>query len=851
MSADKEIVSKITAIHSQNSIGYIRKIFSCFEQNKIAVPLRSIELISHIEGTTIEEFVSVDNEFGWYSGGFTQRLENQTAMISFTSGTQGVPKGILLSHANLADVVRRLTRFMEIDGSIREYIGVPVYHSFGFGRVRTCLSAGGSVYIPENGFNLIELSKLLKSGAINSISAVPTLLRLVFENSHLFKNITEDIKWIEIGSQYMSAAEKEQVRLLFPKARVVMHYGLTEASRSTFLDISNSKSTDLESVGRATDGVEIRTGRDGVIEIRGEHVAQYKLGKTELIALTDHEGWIKTSDMGVVENNYLYYQGRVDDQINIGGLKISPEFVEREILLRLQCEKGVAVTRVPDELRGNGIQVVCETELFSKKEEILTISKSILAEMNIHPGSSLHIVSVDSLPVTDTGKTKRNLLEQSFNENQKSDIATVDDFNVGDKDLAGILQRALSIVNIHPHDSMINLGIDSLQLITASVHVEKYLGFLPDNWGALQVKELESLRGKNQKLQQVDKSNNRSLIVVSLIVAILIAGEVFLQTRSHVKTGRSVLNIVTGDTTMVFNKELGQVTYRPLLQQNVEDATKVNLKINSQGLRNSEIGPIKENELRLVVVGASTVAGIYAQRNEETFSKILAKLLQVNSGKYVNVINAGIPGYTISNINTLIEKVIIPLQPSAIIVYTGFNDMTKICKGDVPNATSRAKLGAPVLPKWIMSKDMIRKNTDFLRQTSVNNPQYINPQSIDFAKQGSELEKLVLLIKSANITPILMTNARSYKNVPDELKRELATLALYYFPCLDLDGVIAAGDSYNSMIRRVAKTQNTKIVDLGAVMPGGKEYFVDGIHFSLKGEKFTAKTIHDSVSKDF
>ncbi|MBD1847835.1 acyl--CoA ligase [Cyanobacteria bacterium FACHB-63] len=96
---------------------------------------------------------------------------DDVALISFTSGTEGSPKGVILSHNNLADVVKRLNSLMQIDDSISEYIGVPVYHSFGFGRCRAVAMAGGQFFIPGNGFNPSEIGAMLKNGEINAVSA--------------------------------------------------------------------------------------------------------------------------------------------------------------------------------------------------------------------------------------------------------------------------------------------------------------------------------------------------------------------------------------------------------------------------------------------------------------------------------------------------------------------------------------------------------------------------------------------------------------------------------------------------------------------------------------------------------
>ena len=97
----------------------------------------------------------------------------------------------------------------------------------------------------------------------------------------------------------MSGDEKAALRSFFPNARIVQHYGLTEASRSTFLTIDQAKSEELESVGGAVGSTEIKIGEEGEICIRGPHVASGLLTADGSIEpLTGSDGWLRTNDRG-------------------------------------------------------------------------------------------------------------------------------------------------------------------------------------------------------------------------------------------------------------------------------------------------------------------------------------------------------------------------------------------------------------------------------------------------------------------------------------------------------------------------------------------------------------------------
>src|SRR5690606_37233375 len=135
-----------------------------------------------------------------------------------TSGTEGEPKGVLLTHGNPGDVVARLDSGMQVDAQIREYVGLPVYHSFVFGRCRAVSAAGGRAFLPPRGFSPVEITAMLEAGQINAISALPSLWRVLLSARAVTPEAGRRVRWIEIGSQAMSASEKQALVALFPEA---------------------------------------------------------------------------------------------------------------------------------------------------------------------------------------------------------------------------------------------------------------------------------------------------------------------------------------------------------------------------------------------------------------------------------------------------------------------------------------------------------------------------------------------------------------------------------------------------------------------------------------------------------
>lgn len=471
---------KIIGVISVNSIDFVQTIFHCFQQNQIAVFLNSEEEFYKIEQTGIQEIIRPKLKFGWCETKFIPQDKDSIAQIAFTSGTTGNPKGVILTHQNLNDVVQRLNQIMEVDSSIREYVGVPVNYSFGFGRCRAVATVGGKFYVPENGFYPLEIKEMLLQGTINAISAVPSLWRLLFQCQDIFGEETNKVRWIEIGSQYMSQKEKELLRHLFPQAKIIQHYGLTEASRSTFLEINSTASKHLESVGKVYGKTKIKISPEQKIMIKGPHVAQKILVNGKLIDNVDNDGWLTTSDLGKLEDEYIYYQGRADDLINCGGIKISPETIEKLIREKLKIQAGITVARIKDSLRGDGILVAVLKDANLSLEKIKKSAQEAIATHNIKSFDAIKLIELEEFPRTATGKIKRKELAQIFeshsNHNTSIDSNTLDvDKNISEceKQIMTIWQSVLGVRNINVESNFFEIGGDSLSAISVMMKIEQ------------------------------------------------------------------------------------------------------------------------------------------------------------------------------------------------------------------------------------------------------------------------------------------------------------------------------------------------------------------------------------------
>lgn len=512
--------ASVVCVSAESCPEFLRAVFSLYEQQQLfAVVRRDVADDPRLAGA---ERLLLENgsKAGWFHTNFALSNSDAPAQIVFSSGTEGLPKAIVLTHRNLSDVVERLNAVMQVTAEIREYVGVPVTYSFGLGRVRSVMAAGGTVYVPEK-FNPSEIRRMLEQGEINALSAVPSLCRILLNSAEMFEGIGKQIRWIEIGSQYMAADDKAAIRRLFPNARIVQHYGLTEASRSTFIDISKAKSEHLDSVGPVTGPVEIRIDTEGAICIRGNHVARYQLvTATELAPLTDAQGWLITKDRGEIRDGHLYFLGRMDDQINVAGVKLSSEHLEQRISLALPQVAGhFAVAAVEDPMRGQLPLIAIEKDRAEFLPQIEKIMAEAMAFYGVSGGEAFRSIPVDKLPVTGSGKVQRAQLRTLYKPAAIEKAPRAWGLSRVPKSVREVYQSHFPNTQIGPETTFETLGGDSLNYISVSLELEKLLGELPENWGKLPLAELEKVKSSKHFWSRLDTPTAFRALSIMLVIA--------------------------------------------------------------------------------------------------------------------------------------------------------------------------------------------------------------------------------------------------------------------------------------------------------------------------------------------
>ena len=370
---------------------------------------------NNIRTIGLKEFEELASEFSVPS--FPEG--NQIADILFTTGTTGKPKGVTLTYDNEAAAARNINEFIGNTGNDIELLALPVSHSFGLGRVRCCLYQGATLILLGSFANVKKLYRTIEEENVTGFTMVPASWRYLKKlTGNKLGDFRNQLRYIEMGSAFFSKEEKDELAGILPDTRVCMHYGLTEASRSTFMEFHQDASH-MDSVGKASphteikildeNGVECEAGNEGEICIKGEHVTH---GYLDLPVGDSFFGdYFRTGDWGYkTEDGYVYLISRKKELINVGGKKVSPIEVEEQ-LFKIPGVEDCACIGVPDDNEVLG-EVV---KAFIVKEKGSEITFADIDEQLTGKLESYKIPVcyewIDAIPKTQNGKIQRGLLK--------------------------------------------------------------------------------------------------------------------------------------------------------------------------------------------------------------------------------------------------------------------------------------------------------------------------------------------------------------------------------------------------------------------------------------------------------
>ncbi|WP_371411287.1 FadD7 family fatty acid--CoA ligase [Mycobacterium sp. shizuoka-1] len=340
-------------------------------------------------------------------------LTSQDAMVMFTSGTTGRPKMVPWTHDGLTAAMNNVVCAYGLRADDATVAVMPMFHGHGLvaGLLAT-LSSGGILGLPEKKrFSPQTFFGELAASAATWVTAVPTIYQVLLDVAPTGAAAAARLRFLRSCSAPLPPAVAARLEAAFG-APVLPAYGMTEAThQACAVTAAADTETRLHTVG-APVGTELRIAEHGEVWLRGPAVARGYLDDAAATAATFADGWLRTGDLGSVnDSGVLTLRGRIKNIINRGGEKISPERVE-DVLLAHPDVVQAAVFPVPDAKYGEQVAAVVVPRAGTIFDSAAL--ESFCAARLAHFEVPERISPVDELPVTAKGSVDRNRLAAMF-----------------------------------------------------------------------------------------------------------------------------------------------------------------------------------------------------------------------------------------------------------------------------------------------------------------------------------------------------------------------------------------------------------------------------------------------------
>ncbi len=300
-------------------------------------------------------------------------IDLDLAMIVYTSGSTGFPKGVMMTHQNIVAAATSITTYLGSRADDIVLSVLPLAFDYGLYQALMCAKVGATLVLEKGFTSPAVLLDKLKKERVTGLPLVPTIAAVLLQLKDLAPGMFPDLRYITNTAAALPPAHIARLQELFPTTRLFSMYGLTECKRCTYLP-PEQLAVRPGSVGIAIPGTEAyvvdESGRKappgavGELVIRGAHVMKGYWNDPQATDRALRPGpfpWEKVLHTGDLfrsdEDGYLYFVARKDDIIKSRGEKVSPKEVET-VLYEMPGIRVAGVIGVPAPILGMAIKAV-------------------------------------------------------------------------------------------------------------------------------------------------------------------------------------------------------------------------------------------------------------------------------------------------------------------------------------------------------------------------------------------------------------------------------------------------------------------------------------------------------------
>jgi long-chain acyl-CoA synthetase len=293
--------------------------------------------------------------------------DTDLAALIYTSGSTGEPKGVMLSHANMTSAIHMVNDYLQLDRSDVIYSPLPLSSSYGLYQLLLGLAVGATIILDRSfAFPAQCLATIAREKA-TAMAAVPTMLGWMAHSPLLDRHDLTSLRKLTSAADALPPEHAVKITARLPQVSLYVMYGQTECKRISWLP-PGELAQRAGSVGRGLagqehrvvneDGLAVAPGEYGELQVRGPHVMMgywRKAGETSAKFIAASDGgmpWMRTGDQFMIDvDGYLYFTGRTDEIMKIGGHKVSPSEIEY-VLCQIPGVQEAAVVGIPDDTWG-------------------------------------------------------------------------------------------------------------------------------------------------------------------------------------------------------------------------------------------------------------------------------------------------------------------------------------------------------------------------------------------------------------------------------------------------------------------------------------------------------------------